>query len=418
MKFAIAFGVICTALLLLLSAVSLAIRSRVPSTSIDFIHGIGVNTHLSYLGSQYKDTSSVKIALQYLGTNSVRDYGLPPGIDAPPAYAMLAEDGVHFDMMIFGWKIEPTVISLSKFRQRYPQALSSVEGPNEVNNFPVHYRGETGRIGAMHYQNALFEAVRSNSTLSGIPIYNLSSYPPLYGRADYANVHSYAKRGEQPFWQLLKDEAEQRAVLMGKPAVLTETGYYTLTNGAGWGGVDERTQAILTLNTILDAKWLGMENVYLYQLFDEFADPTGRDQERHFGLFDFSGRPKAAASAIHNLTSILSDASPDARGLAPQPCAWRIGSLPAGARTLLLAGSEGKCWILLWNEPAIWDDQQHIPLSPRPANVTIALPRTARDVAIYDPIVSSQRLSQAQQSVSVQLAADPMVVGFVNAKSH
>ena len=56
-----------------------------------------------------------------------------------------------------------------------------------------------------------------------------------------------------------------------------------------------------------DAAKLGVPQTYLYELLDPWADATGDNMQRHFGLFDINNKPKIAATALHNLTTILAD---------------------------------------------------------------------------------------------------------------
>lgn len=50
-----------------------------------------------------------------------------------------------------------------------------------------------------------------------------------------------------------------------------------------------------------------MSATYLYELFDRDSSASNTNPEANFGLFNSDGTPKLAATAIHNLTTILAD---------------------------------------------------------------------------------------------------------------
>src|SRR5262249_4978874 len=141
-----------------------------------------------------------------------------------------------------------------------------------------------------------------------LPIYDLTGAPRVAAvmsdGSTFANIHPYPQNGSQPYaW--LEPRIAQHAV-PGKGMVITEAGYHTGVGNTTWEGVDELTQAKLTLNLLVDATKLGVSRTYLYQLFDS-PDSTGINADKNLGLFDASFQPKAAAVAIHNLTTILAD---------------------------------------------------------------------------------------------------------------
>jgi hypothetical protein len=385
-----------------------------PIRAQDLLDSIAVNTHLPYTDGRYVDSHQVLDDLRYIGVSTVRDWGLQKGGQGQDAYVLLADGGVKFDMMIFGWPIPSSVQQLHDFAVAHPGAIIAIEGPNEVNNTPVTYNGQKGADGAKAYQAALFAAVNADPALARIPVYNLTSYPDIGAPADFANAHAYAKKGEQPYDWLERSLTTQRGVMAGKPIVLTETGYYTAPGPFGWGGVDEVTQAKLTLNAIFDSWALGAEKIFIYQLLDAYPDPGGQDQEKHFGLFDVANRPKAAAHALHNLTGVLRDPAPDARSFAPSPAAFTLAGAPSTARTLLLAWASGRHAVVIWNEPRVWDDRAHRATSVAATPVELQFPRARRAVAVYRPVSGPDPVQRASnvRSVRLALADEPIIVTF------
>src|SRR5689334_5865566 len=100
----------------------------------DFTQSIGVNVHMWFLGTPYGNTANVISDLAYLGVKQVRD-GLPTiyrkGDDA------LAAAGVKIDFIVANPNV-PAAVSMLK---SYAPSLLAIEGPNEVNYWPITYQG-------------------------------------------------------------------------------------------------------------------------------------------------------------------------------------------------------------------------------------------------------------------------------------
>jgi hypothetical protein len=93
-----------------------------------------------------------------------------------------------------------------------PGSIASIEGYNEVDNFPVKYAGQTGPAAAEAGQRALYKAIKSDPGLKHIPVIDLTggsaiakdsafAYGSLSDYADVMNLHFYAQNGGQPrYW--------------------------------------------------------------------------------------------------------------------------------------------------------------------------------------------------------------------------
>ena len=64
-------------------------------------------------------------------------------------------------------------------------------------------------------------------------------------------------------------------------------------------------QARYTLDYMFDTIVLGLPKFYIYELFDDQADPNSTNIRRSFWPVTSTATPKAAATAIHNLMTIL-----------------------------------------------------------------------------------------------------------------
>ena len=285
------------------------------TSSAELAAAIGVNVHLTYDRSPYRQTAAVVDALRYLGVTRVRDYAPERG-RTDVRYDTLAAAGIGFDLFV---PDQPSrVDAVDALERRHKGAVAAIEGPNEINNFPVQYDSKSGLSAARALQAALFHTVRARPALADKPVYMFTGYP-VDASADMANVHAYAHRGDNPVETLLVALMQTTRGHPRAPFVVTETGYFTAGADVGWGGVTPADQARLELEGILDAVRLGARAVYLYELLDGDRDRGKVDQEHHFGLFDADDHPKPAAVALHNLMADLKPHTPSTRCAPPTP---------------------------------------------------------------------------------------------------
>ncbi|HYZ48487.1 MAG TPA: M10 family metallopeptidase C-terminal domain-containing protein, partial [Sphingomonas sp.] len=286
------------------------------------------------------------------------------------------------------------------------------EGPNEINNWPVTYQGLTGLNGGVAFLNAAAAAAKASPQLANLPIYGLSGAPRVAATtgdaSQFVNIHPYAQHGDQPYDGLAARIGAKAIATKGM--VITEAGYHTGVGNKTWEGVDEATQAKLTLNLLADATKLGVAQTYLYQLTD-LPDPTGVGADAHLGLFDTSFRPKPVATAIHNLTSILADSGAAADSFQVHRLDYTLSNLPAHAQSLLLEKSNGEHALMLWAEPDIWNEttDKAIAVAPTASVVTFAGPV---DVRVYDPLAGDQPIATYAHVTKVQVALSdhPVVI--------
>ena len=234
--------------------------------------------------------------------------------------------------------------------------------------------------------------------------------PVAAGLADYDNQHPY------PIWGHAPGEAVTRASLNNTsssttPAVFTETGYSTNLSKTGQsGGVDQTVQAKYTLDLLFDAAAAGISKTYLYELLDAY--PTGsRQGNEGFGLFDEKGAPKLAATAIHNMTSILRDTGPGAAASATVPD-YTVAGLPATGKSMTLQNSDGSTSLVIWAEPPIWDMVTQKEIAAPPQTVTVTLDAAHTSVQVFDPLAGTGSIASYTDTgtVSVTVTDHPIII--------
>lgn len=346
-----------------------------------FQNTLGVNIHIEYTDGKYADAARVLADLQYVGIRNVRDYMPNPTAWRPPGQALqgiklLAEHGIRFDFVADGNASLPVAMQqLDALLQLYPALANSVEGPNEINNFPVHFAGKPNQQGAEAFQRALYAAVHGDPRLHAVPVYYMTGAAPVNlhasrGLADVANAHPYPHHGEQPYPWLNRDFASYFTMRKGDARVITETGYYTQPASREPGGVDDAAQAALVLNAYFDGALEGDRYTYMYQLLDAYPDPKSDNSDNHFGFFRLDGSPKPIATGLHNLAVAL---PPD--GPSPQKSVHaEITPMPDTAHALALTGSDGSIALFIWNEVPVWNGSTHSPITVAPVPVKVTLP--------------------------------------------
>ncbi|RXT21255.1 calcium-binding protein [Rhizobium leguminosarum] len=383
----------------------------------DIIRSFGIDTHIDYTDGKYSNVGEVVKALDYLGLDTVRDHA-PNSASDPNGQTHLgdaAEAGVQF-VFSAQREVDPATVAqrLHDFVQAHPGSVVGIEGPNEVNNWPVSYHGLSGQAAALAYQKDLSAAVNADPLLKNIPVLGFTGYT-VASASDYTTIHTYAKDGDQPFSWLSREAGVQRAADPGKPLAITETGYHTSltadTNG-GWEGVSEATQAKLLLNTLMDGAALGSKQTFIYELLDAYSDPQGTNQEKHFGLFHLDYSAKPAATAIHNLTEILADDGAAKASFSAGTLNYSIDGLPSSARSLLTEKSDGSYQIIIWNEPDIWNQSSDTAIQAATTAVKVNLGASFGSVKVFDPLTGTTAIKSLSNvsSLTLNVIDHPVII--------
>ena len=380
----------------------------------DFLASLGVATHLNYTDGTYANYKRVVADLNYLGIHRLRDatpdpYGGIPYLNYMTAIDAVAAAGNRFDFITSpGLPLSISLDQIGMVERLHPGSVTAVEGPNEINNNPVTYEDRRGAAAALAYQHDLYRGVHSSRLLRHAAVYyytGLDVAPTLTGLADFANCHPYSHHGEQPGPRIASEFGARFAMAAGYPRVITEAGFFDVPSASN--GVDDATQAKDTLNLYMDAFAQGVTLTYVYQLVSAYPNQKGDTQS---GLFRIDHSPKPVATAIHNLTTILADRG---RGrVHPGSLDYAVAAMPATGHSLLIENSSGVFAIVLWSEPANWDDRAHRPLKVASSPVTITLNGATGNMAVYDPLVGTRPIERARgaSDIVVALGDHPVIV--------
>lgn len=404
-----------------------------PASATSFLSTLGVNAHSGNANNAYGNASLTINSLNYLGIGTVRDTLPGSGIGNAVVNAMAAA-GVKFDFVTSSALpatgasgLASYVATLADFQTRHAGSIVAVEGLNEINTQPFSYNGSGSLAAAVDYQKALYTAVKGSTGLSGVSVINLSvalESPSAYAAigdlgaySDYANAHAYTASGSTSDKVMEASMARAGAASKGDKVVITETGYTTLSSDPGLG-VNESAQAKLTVNALLTAFENGSSQTFLYELFDSSLDPSGAEKEFHFGLFNADGTPKMAATAVHNLTNLLSYVDAGTGTAASAATAYSLGGMPADGHSLTLTKANGAYDILLWRDANLWNTATQSETALAAKTVTVDLGGLQKTVYVYDPLKGSTPIATYTNVSQITLAVgDHALVVEVGSKS-
>lgn len=393
----------------------------------DFIDSIGINIRLPFIGFAYGYSQRVIDALTYLGINHVRDFDIsvyPSTGQIAQAYDKLANAGFRFNMQIdasSAGALGTALTAVEAFAAAHPGSVVALEGLNEPNastNYTdANGQNHTGQAAAAAFMTdfvSMINAIKAeaNSPFANVDIYGQTGFGGLDDAAPISAYHSYIKAGgNQPYDVISTFPTSANVIARNEPVVLTETGYSTATtpNPNSWEGVDQASQAKLTLNTLFDSARLGLDRVYLYELFDQVNDPANTSIIGNFGLFDetvdqdhyVTLSAKQAAVAVHNLTTII---NADSGPFDLAPVSYTVSGLPAEGASLTITKASGWQDIVLWAEPDIWDQSADQPIAVTPTSTTVDFGSNVVSVRVYDPLQANSFIASYENVSSVQIS--------------
>jgi hypothetical protein len=403
--------------------------------ALAFVDSVGVNTHLSYRDTSYERISEVADALAYLRIRHIRD-----GIEERPTgvvvhrFRRLAKDGVRVTGVV-PYRT-PSMRRLVECIVEQRDFLEAVEGPNETDIFTqFRYRGETFPRGTIAFMADFYRAVRSSSELDDMEVLQTTLAFPgaatrhgiraerlgdLSAYADLGNSHDYFEFGEPPSRRIRLHHLPLNTMITpGKPMVSTEGGYQ-MGRGDGYQGTwddgrsarfSEAVHGRYLLRYLLEQYRLGYQRSFVYELLSI--------DDAEWGLFRPDGTPLAAASGIRSLLTILGEGTADAvderRTDSPVPTDaldLTLGEHPSSVHTLLLQKTDGRFYLVLWNDVRTWDPVTGSPVARPPVPVSLQLLQPVERVRTFLPLTRGTRPTEVAPDgrLVVRVPDHPLVV--------
>ncbi|HEX7298390.1 MAG TPA: hypothetical protein VF257_05250 [Solirubrobacteraceae bacterium] len=390
-----------------------AVDRVTPRSAAAFRDSVGVNVHLSYYDTAYRNFTGVAHALSDLGVRQVRDGACSGCTGQNARLEALGRQGIGLTLIMGRPGGSETLSSLVGLVSG-PLApyVAGVEGPNEYDG-----SGDprwSAKVRA--YQRDLWRRMRAIPSLDSVPVLSpsvlsLASFSKLGNLSrwlDCVNVHPYAG-GDVPSADLGANLRDARAVSGRKPVCATEAGYHNATADRGnHPGVSERAAAAYVPRLYLDFFRAGVERTFLYELVDEWPDPRRDKRESNFGLLrnDFSPKP-----AYRSLRELMRLTSPTARlgRLAPLPIAVEGGG---DLHWQLLQTAPKRYSVVLWRDVRVWDQHRErpVPVTARRATLDFGQRVSVADVSVVDGHgAASTRRAGGRRHLSVDVGAYPVV---------
>lgn len=387
-----------------------------------FVDSVGINVHLGYADTPYRNTKAVLDRLNQLGVRHVRDsLPLKPSHLLLGALRQLPAHGIKADLAIgqtagtVTTLPSPSDVLKSLQHDGLRDAVDGVEMPNEWD-----LRGNSQWVTQISTFTKEFGAlVRADPIWSDVPlvgpstgrVYRVSQLTNLSSYIDVSNLHDYTAGG--PPEKDLHYLAEARKVAPGKPLWVTEMGFHTAVNQDGkQPAVTEAQQGSYLARQLLEDYAHGAARSYVYELLEQKPDPGQTNQERHFGLLRMDLSPKPA---FNQLRTLLNQAGgqldPSARQQTPLPPQISATLQTPGdpVDSLLLRRKDGSYRLVVWARGGLQFDGVS---QEKNARITLEIkgaPRVVRVVRTAAGTVAGQSQGVANK-VTGRLGGDPIVL--------
>ncbi len=370
----------------------------------DLVASLGVNTHIDF-GGTYANLTTVEANIKYLGVQNLRDSMENPS-DLTSWLNVSNATGAKFDDYI----PETSISGMSTCLAYVPQlaqegVLNFVEGGNEEDDSYPASLGNTVAATAT-FQQQVYAAGQA----AGLPTINMSfgsgwtaannwhgdydKVGDLSAYATYGNAHTYPNYpAGAPDASIQQLNADAKLAASTRAVITTEIGW---DEGQGFAQADV---AKWVLDASLDGLKDGNPKTYFYALYD---DGSGK-----FGLFNADGTAKPAATALHNLTTLLADSGAAASSFAADTLSYTLSGTQGTDSSMMLEKSDGSHWLALWNEGEA---------AGAPHTVTLTL-TAAANITMFDPLTGTSSVQSAgnAKTFAISVPDHPVLVEIVGA---
>jgi hypothetical protein len=290
--------------------------------------------------------------------------------------------------------------------------LCGIESANEFN--APSLAAPDWAMQLRQFQAWLYEAVRANRGLNGVPVVG----PSIWNRVtvdvlalgnlepylDASNLHYYTG-GLRPTIALKRGggqdslaDAVREARTQGpsKALYVTEFGYMIAppSEVPSSVAVSEAAGAKYLLRGLFDLFAAGAEKTFVYSLIDDVQ----RARPTYYGLLDGSLNRRKSFYAIANLMKLMRDSGAP---FTVRPLGLTIEA-PPSVKSMLFQKSDGSYLLILYQDVDSYDLDRRRDIEVAPVPVTIALPARAASVEVFAPttdLAVRQRASSAQKLI-------------------
>lgn len=393
-----------------ISAVTALAQVKIQAREADrFVDSMGIDVHMEYTQTPYKNYAAINLKLQSLGMRHFRD----EINDTDPSFVEelnhIGKLGYSLCGLIAGGNDYPPPGSRLEASAVVPMihslqpTIDAVEGPNEPDNKSFLYDGVEYPQGAINESEDLWNIVKGSSEIGALPVLVMSEgnaqdftqlaaiTPPPIDYATYGNMHAYQGGGVGDNLLANWYIRYSRDLTGRDPLWTTEMGYHNNTKYLSNGeqqGVSQRASAIYLPIAFLSGFDRGVLRTFSYELVDEVNDAnlTSGSGDGHYGLLNYNLTPKPAYTALKNLVSLIRE--PGREEFKPGSLTVTFSGAPNTMRYTLLQKSTGTYYLALWNDISVYQVATHEAagknLYPDNVPVTLTLP-TRHTFTVYAP---------------------------------
>lgn len=376
-----------------------------------FVDSVGVNVHMSYTDTAYRQSSLVLQRLQEAGIRHVRDGLGTTNRDQISKLRVLGQAGIRLNVLLGDPHERFGTGSLEQQKAVVINDLlpfvDSVEGANEWDlsgsaAWPSELR---------EHQRRLFELFKGDARTAALPVLgpalgnmgNAGTIGDLTPWMDLNNFHPYAG-GKPQSEPLGRNLIASKKVSPSRAIVATEAGYHDATAATiGQPGVYEDAASVYVSEMFLAAYAAGVRRTYAYELLDQRPDPAMVEPERRFGLLRTDGSPKPAFTTLTRMMRVLSASGPAGAGT----IAYRLeGPRSAQVRSIAVRRGDGAFVVALWTEDAAYDIAARRSLPPTATPLVLRMGTPATQVSVHAPAESDAPVQAMANTDSI-----PVTVG-------
>jgi hypothetical protein len=383
------------------------IRTEKAQSADNFVDSIGVNTHLRYLDTSYKNYNTIiKPRLKELGIRHVRDSPIPADLTSQNKFRELGKLGIKLTALVDA-RWNKTLKEVAEIVGMLPGTVEAIEGPNEWDVVQPTYRGQQFPKALRDFQNKLYSTVKGTATTQHLPV--LAASMAHWWNAekvglmacDVGNIHSYSggkmpSAGDLDEWWI----PAARLICGKKPIIATETGFHNAIRDpkALHPGVSEQAAGKYIPRLYLEYFNRSIRRTFTYEFIDE---ELAIDQENNFGLLRYNGSPKPAFTALKNLITLLKDPG---SSFSLKSLAYKLTENTPHLHHTLLQKRNGTFYLILWQEVSSFNLKTKQDILAPDLPITINLTTPMVKAAIYRPLKSIKPIQQWRNPKKINLA--------------
>ena len=416
---------------ILSSPTSSVTPTRVAFSAQALRNSVGVNIHSTYDDTAYYDSGRIVSYLKELEPTWIRE-----GVHQHPR---AWHPGFLRDLKNVGFKLSVGVGDpagtygnfgigdsdnlVRSLKTTYAGVYDQFELPNEWDLFSPtnNWVDELSSFYSEYYGALKHDPYFRGMRVVG-PSFGTPNGPRTFAAsADAANIHPYTGGTMPETDDMARAISEAKKRAGSGQVVATELGYHNAVNtSSGFRGVPESVAAHYLVRTLLWNFSQGVDQNYIYQLFDQKPNnPQRTEMEEWFGLVAVEGNPNASPStwilrkkpafdAVARLQSYLRDSG---NGSMPDTLPFEVVGLPQTAVMLPVARKDGSYDIALWLENSLYERNSRT-LTPD-INKTVTLRfSSAVSVSSYRPSVSGAITQVSSNKAEVSVSVDGKVTFF------